>query len=669
MKQVGKYQLVSKLATGGMAEVFLARVEGPMGFEKTLVLKRILPHLAEDPAFVGMFFTEARVAAQLNHPHIVQIFDFGQADNTYYLAMEYIDGPDLRTLSERAVQAGVALPPAFCAKVISAACEGLAFAHDFVDPASGKHLELIHRDISADNLLLSRQGTVKVVDFGIAKATNQSHKTKTGLIKGKIAYMPVEQLQGQQLDRRADVYALGVVLYELLTGHYPFEATTDVSMLQAILFEPRVPAVTRRPDLPQALVSILDMALAKVRDQRYPDCVSFQADLERFIRSTGQTVGARDMAQWVERLCPRNSGPAKPHPSDKEDIGFSPTLMSPRKTPSGGTHRAGQDTEPPLEPTLISSSKRGVRAVGSGSAGQDTEPPLEPTLISSSKRGVRAVGSGSAGQDTEPPLEPTLISSSRRGVPVVDTGSAGQDAEPPLEPTLISSSRRGVPAVEPVKTARLQQAAGTGKAAPAGRTAAPGKAASPDQEQTALGNRRRRAGLGAMVGGLVLVAAGSGVVLSRGTPPPAPVQAMPPPPQPVVAPAPQAEPPPVPGATAASTAAQPEQPVEASEPVAVQVPEASGEKPSPEPTPPEPTEAQPVRPKAAKAKLVFRIRPYATVFLNGTALGQTPLSPIQVPVGPHTVRLINRDLGKDITRTIEVKAGRANIVTQDLEAD
>ncbi|HEX8698180.1 MAG TPA: serine/threonine-protein kinase, partial [Myxococcaceae bacterium] len=219
-----------------MAEVFLAKAAGPMGFEKTLVVKRILPHMAEDPTFVEMFLSEAKLAAQLNHPNIVQIFDFGEADGAYFLAMEYIDGPNLRVLLKRAVSQGLALPPAVCARLIASACEGLAFAHDFADPGTGELLGLIHRDISPDNVLVSRQGAVKVVDFGIAKAANQSHKTKTGLIKGKIAYMPVEQLQGQQLDRRADVYALGVVLYELLTGHYPFEATTDVSMMQAILF-------------------------------------------------------------------------------------------------------------------------------------------------------------------------------------------------------------------------------------------------------------------------------------------------------------------------------------------------------------------------------------------------------------------------------------------------
>ncbi|WP_047863241.1 serine/threonine-protein kinase [Archangium gephyra] len=561
-----------------MAEVFLARAEGPMGFEKTLVLKRILPHLAEDPAFVGMFFTEARVAAQLNHPHIVQIFDFGQADGTYYLAMEYIDGPDLRTLSARAVQAGVALPPALCAKIISAACEGLAFAHDFVDPTSGKHLELIHRDISPDNILLSRQGTVKVVDFGIAKASNQSHKTKTGLIKGKIAYMPVEQLQGQQLDRRADVYALGLVLYELLTGKYPFEATTDVSMMQAILFEPLVPASTRRPDLPQAVVSILEKALAKVREQRYPDCVSFQADLERFILSTGQTVGGRDMAQWVERLCPKGTGAARLNPSDREDIGFNATLMSPKQTPSSVAQRATMAV--PLD-------------ASSAPEGAAPNTPRARTALS----------------------HPTA-----------------QDTEPPLEPTLISPSQLGLPAVQPEKTA------------------APEKTAVPTKKDTA-----RRAGLAVVVGGLVLAAAGSGVVVFRDTStPPVPAPQVPPAPLVQAMPTPPATPQPVVANPAApATPAQPEPPTEASEPVAVSAPE--------------PTEVQPVRRKSTKAKLEFRIRPYATVFLDGKALGQTPFPAVQVPIGMHTVRLINRDLGKDVTRDFEVKAGQPNIFKHDLE--
>jgi len=536
LTHVGKYQLVSKLAKGGMAEVFLAKVAGPMGFEKTLVLKRILPHLAEDPQFVGMFFTEARVAARLNHPHIVQIFDFGQAEGSYYLAMEYIDGPDLRTLLARATQAGVQLPPAFCAKLVSAACEALAFAHDFVDPDTGEHLELIHRDISPDNLLLSRQGALKVVDFGIAKATNQSHKTKTGLIKGKLAYMPVEQLQGQVVDRRADVYALGVVLYELLTGKYPFEATTDVNMMQAILFEPRVPAASRRPDLPQALGDILDKALAKEREHRYPDCVSFQEDLERFILSTGQSMGARELAQWVERLCPRSSEPAKPA-SAGSPVGVEPTAMSPRRT----------------------------------SAGQGSE-----------KTYVR--------QESSPGLEKTYV--------------------------------RSEPEATPEK--------------PVGR----GKAAHLMETEILSQARPSRPLLGVAVGTLVLLAAGGGVLLFRGGSPTAEPQPMPP-------------------------------PVQAPQPLAVQ-PTGSPQAPPvpPEPTSPEPSNAAPARRKLGqKATLVFRIRPYATVLLDGTALGQTPLAPLQVTTGSHTVRLINRDLGKDLSRTIEVKAGQLNVVKHDFLAD
>jgi serine/threonine-protein kinase len=538
LRQVGKYQLVSKLATGGMAEVFLAKVAGPMGFEKTLVLKRILPHLAEDSQFVRMFFTEARVAAQLNHPHIVQTFDFGQAEGTYYLAMEHIDGPDLRTLSARATQAGEQLPPAFCAKLISAACEGLAFAHDFVDPSTGWHLEIIHRDISPDNLLLSRQGTLKIVDFGIAKATNQNHKTQAGLIKGKIAYMPPEQLQGQPLDRRADVYALGVVLYELLTGKYPFEASTDVSMMQAILFEPLIPVASRRPDLPEALFHILERALAKVREQRYPDCVTFQSDLERFILSTGQPMGARELAQWVERLCPRSTGLVK--------------------LPAA----SGEADAIALEPTTI--SRQGLPAVGA--------PPAALIAL------------------------------------------AGSEAEPAqLERTLF-------------------------------QTALPEKTVDSQWEEVVPRARRSYTGLGVALGSLALLAAGGGVLLFRGDTAPATAQPQPvvPPPQPM----PPPPPPPQPVAEVAERPPEPrpEQPVETQEPTAV----------------------QPARRKVAqKARLEFRIRPHAIVFLDGKALGQTPFPAIQASIGTHTVRLINRDLDRDITRTIEVKAGQPNIFKYD----
>jgi serine/threonine-protein kinase len=314
--QIGKYQLIQKLATGGMAEVFLAKSAGPMGFEKSLVVKRILPHLATEPAFVDMFLSEARLAAQLNHPNIVQIFDFGEAEGTYFIAMEFIDGSNLREIIRRAGAVGLALPIAFCARVVSAACEGLSFAHDFIDPATNLPMNIIHRDISPDNILLSRQGSVKVVDFGIAKAAGVSPHTQTGVLKGKLAYMPPEQLRNEPLDRRADVYALGIVLYELLTGFKPFRATSEAGMLQAILSEPEVPVEQRRSDVPESLQRILARAIAKDRERRYLDCASFQADLDAFIIelivSTGKPMGASQMAGIVSMMMTAAEGASAP---------------------------------------------------------------------------------------------------------------------------------------------------------------------------------------------------------------------------------------------------------------------------------------------------------------------------------------------------------------------
>ena len=185
--RLGKYQLLRKLATGGMAEVFLAKTAGPMGFEKQLVIKRILPHLAEDPQFVQMFLGEAKLAAQLNHPNLVQIFDFGESEGSYFIAMEYIDGPTVRLLLQRAREQSLAVPFVLAARMVSAAAEGLAYAHEFTDGATDEPLQLVHRDVSPDNILISRSGSVKVVDFGIAKARGVSHLTQTGTIKGKVA--------------------------------------------------------------------------------------------------------------------------------------------------------------------------------------------------------------------------------------------------------------------------------------------------------------------------------------------------------------------------------------------------------------------------------------------------------------------------------------------------
>jgi serine/threonine protein kinase len=327
----GRYTLVRKLATGGMAEVFLASADGPMGFQKKCVVKRILPHFSDDPQFVQMFLGEARLAAELNHPNLVQIFDFGEVDGQYFIAMEFIDGPNLRVLNHELRSISGSVPLAAAARMITMAAEGLQFAHDLKDE-HGQPINLVHRDISPDNILVSRQGTVKVVDFGIAKAANQVHLTKSGMIKGKLAYMPPEQLAREPLDRRSDVYALGVVLYELVCGVMPFDATSEVSIIQAIMGEAPLPrAIEWRLDMPPMLDAIIARCLEKDRERRYPSCRALQQELEQFIQASGSLVSVSDIAVLVEQVIESTQ---QSHPVASTAATLDPTV--PRSAASSG---------------------------------------------------------------------------------------------------------------------------------------------------------------------------------------------------------------------------------------------------------------------------------------------------------------------------------------------
>src|SRR6185312_4484596 len=210
---------------------------------------------------------------------------FGEADGVYFIAMEYIDGPNLRAVIRRAQATNKQIPLPLCAKIVSSACEGLAFAHEFSDPQTGEPLNLIHRDVSPDNILLARNGTVKLVDFGIVKAANQVHQTRVGTLKGKVPFMAPEQLRNEPFDLRIDVYALGVVLYELVTGRRPYEAPHEVALIHAILNEPITPVASRRPDAPEFLQQIIARAMAKDPAERYANCREMQSDLDHFLLS------------------------------------------------------------------------------------------------------------------------------------------------------------------------------------------------------------------------------------------------------------------------------------------------------------------------------------------------------------------------------------------------
>src|SRR5690606_24924839 len=202
---------------GGMAEIFLARQEGLEGFEKTICIKRIRPHLSSQANFVRMFLNEAKLAAQLNHPNIVQIYDLGRINDSYFIAMEYISGRDMSRIVPKAERAGIPFPMIYALRIASSVCEGLYYAHTKSD-AFGNSLNVVHRDVTPENMLVSWDGTVKIVDFGIAKANTQIEQTRAGEIKGKLSYMSPEQAMGKQLDARSDIFSLGAVLYEWVTG-------------------------------------------------------------------------------------------------------------------------------------------------------------------------------------------------------------------------------------------------------------------------------------------------------------------------------------------------------------------------------------------------------------------------------------------------------------------
>ena len=301
METYGSYQLIKRLATGGMAQIYLARQKGPEGFEKLLVVKRILPHLAENADFVRMFLDEARIAARLNHPNIVQIFNLGAQDDSYFIAMEYIHGEDVRRVWKRSEQKGTVMPTHLVCRVIMEACSGLDYAHKKADQG-GKPLGIVHRDVSPQNILVTFDGGVKVVDFGIAKAADQAVVTRSGVLKGKYSYMSPEQALGKKLDHRSDIFALGVVLYELLTGTRLFKRANDIQTLNAVT-ECNVPPPSEvDEDIPKDLDEVVLRALGKEPQDRYQEAIHLQMALEAWLLRHQLPSSSGHLAAFMQEL-------------------------------------------------------------------------------------------------------------------------------------------------------------------------------------------------------------------------------------------------------------------------------------------------------------------------------------------------------------------------------
>jgi hypothetical protein len=296
--RIGPYLLHRKIARGGMAELFHADYIRQDGFKRKVAIKRILPHLAGNPNFIKMFTREARVAALLQHPNIVQIFDYGQIENAYFIAMEYIDGKNLEEILSTLKHG---LPVDQTVFIISQICKGLDYSHTKRDDNTGEPFNIVHRDISPQNMLISYQGEVKISDFGISKARSEPSLTQAGVVKGKLAYLSPEQAMGEAIDHRADIYALGLVFYETLTGNRVYKFSSDVEAIRTIPQKDIAPLLNSMPQVPEELNRIVMKCLEKKKATRYQSVSALYTDLVAFKKDFKLTFDTSDLVNFMRK--------------------------------------------------------------------------------------------------------------------------------------------------------------------------------------------------------------------------------------------------------------------------------------------------------------------------------------------------------------------------------
>ncbi|HEX9104297.1 MAG TPA: protein kinase, partial [Polyangia bacterium] len=425
--QFGKYALQRKLAEGGMAEVFLAKQTGMEGFEKLVVVKRILPQLCSDDSFVKMFLNEARVAARLNHPNVVQIFDLGKLGEQYFIAMEYVHGEDLRAVIREATDADKRPPLGLACRIIADTLAGLHYAHTRVG-GDGKHLGLVHRDVSPQNVIVTFEGSVKLVDFGIAKATRaiDAAQTQAGLLKGKYAYMSPEQARGQPVDARSDVFCVGVLLWELATWQRLFKRPTEMSTLMAVAEEPIRAPRTVDAAIPPELDRLIMKALARDPEQRFANAQELRAALEGLIRTSGWEADTLALSTYMRDLF---AGKLRAQAADVAAAGLASledflltveekTSISWMAQPSSdsGVKKTPSTGLPPSRPVSGPQPAADPPLYGDGETAQITElqkggPPTPANVPRSSP-----VATTLKGGDPVPPLPPHAGVAPRSGV-------------------------------------------------------------------------------------------------------------------------------------------------------------------------------------------------------------------------------------------------------------
>ncbi len=609
-RSFGKYDLVAKLATGGMAEIFLARLHGDGGFEKLVCIKRILPHLARDPQFIAMFLDEARVAARISHPNVCQVFELGECDGMYYIAMEYLEGVPLSCF-RRGDYYPLPPDPKLVAGFGVQACEGLHHAHQLKRP-DGELLGVVHRDISPQNLFVTTDGIVKVLDFGIAKVTDASIKTSTGAMKGTYAYMSPEQLRGEPLDRRTDVFAMGIVLWETLAQRHLFKRENEFLTFQAITNDPIPDICEVRPDVPPLLGDTVARALSRKRDDRFASC-----------RALGEAL-----AQAVAPL-----GGAFPSSAISDEIGhmFQATLAEQRMLLR--IAREGGQFDLEEESPLVGHGTQLATTPVSNLQNKIAEARADAENYLAAQRAIDSIddlddADHSSSGFTPPPgtMRPARPRSAMH---------AEQSRRYPIAPAEWQSGFDGTDAGAP---------------APRARTVAPAPRA-PSKLPWII----------ALVAVGAAGAAGALLYTSRMQPAavsgPAPEPSSVPAPTPVVAM--HEEPAPAPTVPAPDAAI-----VEIEKPIVATVPATHPDTHPPRPTkvaaapPRPPPPPPPPAPSGPPGFITIDSAPvYAVIFIDGKRYGETPLVRLSLPAGKHSVRAVSPS-GASQSISIAIESGK-----------
>jgi serine/threonine protein kinase len=473
----GKYYLLDRISVGGMAEVFKAKAFGVEGFERLIAVKRILPSIAEDEEFITMFIDEAKIAVQLQHANIAQIFDLGKVGDSYFIALEYVPGKDLRSIFDKLRKSSQAIPIPMAGYVTMKVCEGLDYAHNKKD-AAGRDLNLVHRDVSPQNVLISYDGEVKIIDFGIAKAAGKAGKTQAGILKGKFGYMSPEQVRGLPLDRRSDIFSVGICLWEMVTGERLFVGESDFSTLEKVRNVEITPPSSYNKRIPEDLEKIVLKALSREVEDRYQSAMDLHDDLQSWMYTSGNFFARKDLGSFMHEVFREDIDREFANTEGGADL-VRPSSPPPKVSvrPAPGPRVSPKPGAPPPPPRAASLPPGRVPPpAGYAPAGQQPIMPVQPSQ--GRKRTMLGMPSAVA---TKPPTRPVPLqpptASSRAGKsgapnPAVSMGEWDED-EPPTN--IYSKEAAAEMAKAALAHARGGQTAPSPNAtAPAPNTSAPG---------------------------------------------------------------------------------------------------------------------------------------------------------------------------------------------------